>query len=140
MYESLTAFIEKLDADDCGTWHVDKENDGSAEHPLQLPFVIYGRVAQELVEAIYRFVDEHREMMLAGYNDILETNGISWGTESMTAADVASLDGQAVIALLVGAVSAERFCDGALLEFLENGCIKRWLERLRELEPDENSK
>ena len=140
MYESLTVFIDQLDSDDYGTWHVDKENDGSAEHPIQLPFVIYGRVVQELEEAVNLFAIERREMMLTGYRNILEANGISWNTQSMTNADISVLDGQAVMALLVGAVRAERFCDGALLEFLENGSIKRWLERLRELEPDENSK
>lgn len=140
MYESLTVFIDQLDSDDYGTWYVDKENDGSAEHPIQFPFVIYGRVVQELEEAVNLFAIERREMMLTGYGNILEANGISWNTQSMTNADVSVLDGQAVMALLVGAVRAERFCDGALLEFLENGSIKRWLERLRELEPDEYSK
>lgn len=40
--------------------------------------------------------------------------------------------GQQVMALLMGAVRAERFCDGALKEFVENGSITKWLERLIE--------
>ena len=35
---------------------------------------------------------------------------------------------------LLGAVRAERFCDGALKEFVENGSVKRWLERLVEID------
>ena len=52
----------------------------------------------------------------------------------MESADVSALDGQTVMALLVGAVRAERFCDGALLGFLESGCVERWLRRLREID------
>ena len=47
-------------------------------------------------------------------------------------ADVSALDGKTVFALLLGAVRAERFCDGALMYFCESGCVLRWLERLRE--------
>ena len=38
------------------------------------------------------------------------------------------------MALLMGAVRAERFCDGALKEFVENGSITKWLERLKEID------
>lgn len=58
----------------------------------------------------------------------------------MEKADVSKLDSQAVMALLLGAVRAERFCDGALLSFLESGAILRWLERLRVIVEAEQSK
>ncbi len=35
---------------------------------------------------------------------------------------------------IVGAIRAERFCDGALLGFLENGCVVKWLERLKQID------
>ena len=38
------------------------------------------------------------------------------------------------MALLLEAVRAERFCDGALLGFFEDGSVKRWLLRLREID------
>lgn len=52
----------------------------------------------------------------------------------MSGADVSELDGQAVMALLLGAVRAERFCDGALLGFFGDGSMIRWLLRLREID------
>lgn len=58
----------------------------------------------------------------------------------MEKVDVSKLDSQAVMALLLGAVRAERFCDGALLSFLESGAILRWLERLRVIVETEQSK
>jgi hypothetical protein len=39
-----------------------------------------------------------------------------------------------VIALLTGAVRVERFYNGALLYFFKEGCILRWLERLKEID------
>ena len=57
-----------------------------------------------------------------------------YGIESPEKADVSSMDAKGVFALLVGAVREERFCDGALLEYYENGCILRWLERLAEID------
>ncbi|MDY3291738.1 MAG: DUF6508 domain-containing protein, partial [Parolsenella sp.] len=79
-------------------------------------------------------VDEHPEYELTHYHDILERNGLEWDSQAMSGADVSELDGQAVMALLLGAVRAERFCDGALLGFFEDGSMRRWLLRLKEID------
>ena len=86
------------------------------------------------MDAIYRFVDEHKEMQLNRYSDILEKANIRWDSASMRDADVSGLDGKTVVALLFGAVRAERFCDGALLEFCTDGCVVKWLRRLEEID------
>ena len=52
----------------------------------------------------------------------------------MEAFDVSNADGRCVMAMLMGAVRAERFCDGALLSMFKKNSIQRWLERLRELD------
>lgn len=134
MFESLTNLLDKMPRVPYGTWQVDRENEGTPERPVQLPFVMYGPVAEELMNAVYQFVDEYMEWELTRYSDILEKSHIEWGTESMAQADVTTLDGRTVMALLVGAIRADRFCEGALLDFFENGSIQRWLERLREID------
>jgi hypothetical protein len=48
--------------------------------------------------------------------------------------DVSKFDGKVVMVLLMGAVRAKRFCDGALLEFCKDGSIIKWLERLKGLD------
>lgn len=53
--------------------------------------------------------------------------------DTMTNADVSCLNGQAVMSLLLGAIRAERLCAGAINNFLETGCIHRWLSRLQEI-------
>ena len=52
----------------------------------------------------------------------------------MSEADVSNADGKLVMALLVGALRADRFCEGALLGFLKDGSVARWLERLKEID------
>ena len=111
MYETLTSLLPRMQTADYGEWVIDRENDGSPEHPIKLPFVVYGRVVSDLEKAIYRFIDEHKEMKLNRYGDILGKANIQWNGDSMRKAAVSALDGRTVMALLVGAVRAERFCD-----------------------------
>ena len=134
MYESLTKYIQKLDNTNYGQIIIDNENDGTLEHPLVFPFVSYDRIVLDLVDDIYAFVNDHPEYELHRYNDILAMNGIDWSNKSMEEADVASLDGKAVMALLVGMLRADRFCEGAMFGFLKSGKVKEWLLRLKEID------
>ena len=134
LFEELTAYIPKLQDNHYGEWIVDRENDGTPEHPIQFPFVAYRHVIKEFTDTVYRFIDEHKDMELSHYGEILSIAGIEWGSKSMENADVADLDGRTILALIVGAIRAERFCDGALLGFFESGCIRKWLLRLQEID------
>lgn len=107
------------------------------EHPYQLPFVIYNPIVVRLMGAIQQFVDDHPEMELTRYGEILEQSGIKWSSESMSSANVSTLDGRTVAALLVATIRAERFCDGAFFGFCMDGCIQRWLLRLKEIDQGE---
>jgi hypothetical protein len=132
-YDSLTKYLKQLDDNSFGEWVIDRENDGSPEHPKQMPFVDYSAVARPFAEDVYRFVDGNSHLGLSRYSDILAKNHIRCDFESMANADVSAMDAQCVLALIVGAVRAERFCDGALLDFFENGCMAKWLKRLNEI-------
>ena len=129
-FSELTQFISQIKDDSFGEWIVDRENDGSPEHPIHFPYVNYSTTARNLITAIYDYGNAHPEFEHTKYGAILKDYGI----ESPEKADVSSMDAKGVFALLVGAVREERFCDGALLEYYENGCILRWLERLAEID------
>lgn len=134
MYEKLTALINVIKTDSIGEWIVDKENDGSPEHPIQFPFVHYSECVREFEHEVYTFEKEHPEYGLNAYEEILNEHGIEWGADSMKSADVSNLSGRAVMALLMGAIRAERFCDGALMGFFSDGLIEKWLNRLKEID------
>ena len=135
MFESLTKHLSAIEnAEGLGNWVVDRDSKGTMDDPTKMAYVNYGMTVTDVCQAIYDFVDEHPEYDLTHYRDILDRNGLEWGSQAMSEADVSELDGQVVVALLLGAVRAERFCDGALLGFFEDGSVRRWLLRLREID------
>lgn len=124
MYEALTKYIGQFE--DVGTWTIDRENDGSKEHPIQMPYMPYSK-------AIMKFLSEMDAFMVYNYQEVLKRNDLRWGME-MGNADVSGFDAEAVLALLTGAVRAERFCDGAFASFVRSGAVDRWLGRLKEID------
>ena len=133
-FDILTKYIPAIQADRIGDWVIDKENDGTPEHPIQMPFVDYSEMIHNFISDVYTFIERNKDMELTRYGDILKANGLEWGIESMKNADVSNLRAQCVLALIMGAVRAERFCDGALLDFFKSGCILKWLERINSIE------
>ena len=133
-YSALTKYINLLENDNVGEWSCDKENAGSAERPMHLPFVIYSITVHKLADDIYKFAKESDEIVPSNYAEILQANGIKWGYDSMMKVDASGLDAQCILALLIASLRAERFCDGALLGFIESGAVTRWLKRLQELD------
>ena len=133
-FSELTKYIPMIEQNEIGRWQIDRENDGTPEHTIQFPFVIYSEMVNQFVHDVYALVDQQHEWELNHYGQILEENGLRWDSKSMSGAIVEDLDAKCICALLVGAVRAERFCDGALMAFFRDGSIKRWLQRLAELD------
>ena len=133
-FAELTKFIEVIEKDEIGEWIFDKKSKGTLDDPIQMPWFSYSPVTLEFIQALYDFNDKNDQYDLYNYGDILEKNGIEWADESMANADVSSLGDECVLALLMGVIRADRFCEGALASFLKNGCIVKWLSRLKELD------
>ena len=133
-FDILTKYIPILQEDSIGEWVFDTGNDGTHKHPIQLPFVHYSEVVNNFIDDVYTFHNNNEDMELSRYGEILKDNGIEWDLVTMENADVSNLNVQGILALIMGAVRSERFCDGALFEFFESGCILKWLERLRTIE------
>ena len=114
--------------------YIDKENDGTPEHPIQMPCVRCSEMVSNFIDDVYTFEESNKDMELTRYEDILKDNGLEWDSESMKNADISSLNAQCVLALIMGAVRAERFSDGALLDFFESGSVLKWLERLKTID------
>ena len=121
MYEQLTEFLPIL-GEVYGNWA-----EINVKQP-SMPFVVYETAARQLIDAIRDYVQQHNEY--ADYGQILQKAGIEWNYDSMSEADASILDGKTIVALLIGAVQAEKFCDGTFLGLLKQGCIIRWLGKL----------
>lgn len=103
---------------------------------LSMLGTVDARELRSFIDDIYTFIDGYPEYGLNSYIDILKENNIEWGMTAMQNADVSSLDEKAILALLVGAVRAERFCDGAVRTFVKEGQIHKWLTKLKELDKE----
>lgn len=133
-FEILTNYIPLLQGNGIGEWVIDQENDGTAEHPIQMPYVNYSETVRRFIEDVYTFAEHHQEMELTRYSEILKENGIESGTNAMENVDISNVNAQCVLALIMGVLRAERFCEGVILDFFKNGAIVKWLERLERLE------
>lgn len=79
MYEELTDILRELPQGEYGHWIMDHKNDGSPEHPIQMPFVSYSGLVRKFMDVVFSFAKNHPEHGLNQYRDILEQNGIEWG-------------------------------------------------------------
>ncbi|QGX66824.1 hypothetical protein GPA07_15825 [Bacillus sp. ms-22] len=133
-FEILTKYIPMLQENRIGVWVIDRENDGTAEHPIQMPFVNYSEMVRQFINDVYTFEEQNKDMELTRYADILKENGLEWEMDDLENVDVSDLNAQCVLALVTGVVRAERFCDGVIFNFFKSGAMLKWLERLDCLE------
>lgn len=71
MYEKLTSLLEYIKTDLIGEWIVDKENDGSPEHPIHFPFVTYSECVNRFEHEVYAFEEANPGYGLNRYVEIL---------------------------------------------------------------------
>jgi len=86
-FDNLIKYLPLLEDDNFGTWIIDRENDGTPEHPIQMPFVNYSAMVHHFIEDVYVFVEENEDLELNHYYSILEQNGLEWGSKSMREAE-----------------------------------------------------
>ena len=132
-YDCLTKYLSIFSDNSVGKWFKDNEGDGTEEHPYLFPHVVYSEEVIDFGGNIAKIADKYN---LNNYKDILNRNGIEWNCDSMKNADITKLSSDVIIALLLAAFRAEKFCDGALLSFFENGCIEKWLMKLKSNEQE----
>ena len=116
MYEKLTRHIRNLETDE---FQVKDSR-----------YFEYSEPVVNFLRDLHSFSDEHPDAQSGDFAETLAANGIDWELDSMTEADETNLDGECIVALLSGAIRGDRFCEGAFMNFLENGAAVRWLKRL----------
>lgn len=70
--------IRQLTNDPHGECIIDRENEGSKEHPIQWQHVDYLKTIWELERAIFDILDQDPDYKLISYSHILETRSINW--------------------------------------------------------------
>ena len=62
-FDILTKYILMIQSDSIGEWIVDKENDGTPEHPIQMPFVGYSEIVNNFIDDVYVFEERNKDMV-----------------------------------------------------------------------------
>lgn len=130
-YGVLFKYIDLLSNENWGEWKYDSIGDGSVDNPIQMPYVLYSSTVNSFVDDVQLC---WKKSGLLDYIQVLKDNGIEWTSEPLERVDGKTLSVDSLLALLVCAVRAEKFCDGALLGFLKSGSIQKWLILLKEKE------
>lgn len=139
-FDSLTRYIPLLnEVNSIGEWVFDKENDGSKEHPIFMPYFRYKDFFLQFITDVALFAAEYfyNFFITFHYNEgtILEANHIEWWPQKgFRDADIASVDAECILVLLVSAIQLERVNEGLLSSFFRDGSIVRWLSRLKEID------
>ena len=130
-YGTLTQYISLIEKDEVGSWMSDKTSD---KESAQFPHVRYSGTILRFIRDVYTFIKKREDLNLYEYRTVLEKNGIDYSDQSFKDADTSTLEGPCVVALILGVLRADRFVEGMLLHFLEEGYISKWLRRLEEID------
>lgn len=124
-FDKLINLLGLLEKDSIGEWIIDKEHKGTEDNLIHMPYPRYTEVVGELIAAVYEFEHENPEYELTHYGELLKERGIEWSFRSMENADISNMDAQGIMALLMGMVRGERFCDGAIMGMIKSGAVKK---------------
>lgn len=133
-FAELLSIIPNLEQGYCGDWADTGEHAGTHEDPLIMSYVVYtSEIEKKLIEEIYAIKEANPELGIHNYTDVLEENGFEWSDESLRNADISTFDATCLLAMIFAIVRADRFSEGILLRYLEEGIILGWLRRLKSL-------
>lgn len=134
-FKVLTKYIPRMTGDlPNGEWVSDKEGYDLKEWWIRLSFVHYSDFMVSFLSEVHDFARSHPEYKLNNYRKIIEKNGLEWEYDSLKKADPDRLDEQCILALVVAAVRMDRFSEGVLRHFLEDGYLLKWLKRLEAMD------
>ena len=122
MFTKLTKYIEifKNMNGNYGEW-----KDGAVEYVASV---------NEFAKDVYAFSNNNKKYKMDKYKFTLLLVGVNGKNKNIEAIEVGKVKVKVVLALLMAVINEERFSEGTTLEYLKNGCIIKWLERLEELD------
>jgi ADP-ribosyl-[dinitrogen reductase] hydrolase len=75
-FKVLTKYTCKIsETESFFEWFIDRENDGTPEHSILMPFVNFKEIGDLFVTEFYQFSESHPENQLTNYGYILYRKG-----------------------------------------------------------------
>ncbi len=124
--EKLTDYIKQLKDIDKIRW----ESTVSDKGIRSFPFPVYPKAVIEFQDAFYSS-DKFKDF---NYKNNMNENG--WYDIDKMEKDIPSMTKNNIATCITAIIRGEKFCDGRIAQFIENGILVKLLERLNEIEKD----
>ena len=128
-FQSLTKYVDLFKNDSFGEWQGGEEKDGV----ITMPYVSYTAVVMEFVHELHDFAKKNNQYDMHNYREVLDRKGIKVGKE-IQEYDIDNVDAQTVLCMMMSVVRADRFVEGKLIRYLQDGYFDKWLKRLKEID------
>lgn len=128
-FQSLTQYIKVLENDSLGEWHKAEKKDGV----ITLPYVSYTSTVREFIRELYNFAKNNNQYDMYNYKEVLEQKGII-DYKEMQECDIDAVDAQTILCMMMGVVRADRFSEGTLMSYLQDGYFDKWLKKLQKID------
>ena len=128
MYESITSYLGKLKPAEI----VPPKKTG--ENSFIMGYPRYDEVVSELMHKMYDVVPNGGQ----NYDKVVYKNTGVDCHEDLSKIDISNLDGETILFIIFSVIRDERFCDGLVSSYIQNGAMDKWLSRLKEI--DEQNK
>ena len=133
---ALTSLIQDLEtAESYGNWVFDDKHKGTPDDPKRMPYLRYSALVDRVYENTNHIVatlPHGDELQIAEI--YLSSIGIDY--RHIEDLDVSEHDEYCILALLRHIYAYERFGDGYINHFFHNGCVLKWIKRLKEIDDD----
>lgn len=84
---------------------------------------------------VHECIDDNENLDVRDYRGVLDSYGLP-DEESVLVADISQCDARCTLAMIFTIVRGDRFCEGLLLSYLDNGMMLKWMKRLKEIDDE----
>lgn len=128
-HKMLTDHIKELTNIKYGEW---SSVESDSKDTIVIPSVAYNSAVNRFLLDFELFITKSSDIKYHNYEDVLKQAKIKNNVEAFYNADITDLSSAVILAMIVGILRKDRFCEGILLDAFKNGYILKWLKSIKE--------
>ena len=130
-HKMLTDHIKELTNIKYGEW---SSGEPDSEDTIVMPAVSYNSAVYRFLFDFEMFIAKKADVKYYNYEDVLKQAKMKNNIEDFYNTDINDLSSVVILAMIIGILRKDRFCEGILLEAFDNGIILKWLKRIKEID------
>lgn len=133
-HKILTDYIKELTNIEYGKW---SSGETDSDDTMVMPSVSYNSAVYRFLFDFELFIAKKTDIIHHNYEDVLKQAKIKNNIQDFYNTDINILSSDVILAMIIGILRKDRFCEGILLEAFDNGIILKWLKRIKEIDKKE---